>query len=521
MNALLLTIPSSDREEIITDKGPITRGTCQWIEKVDKFESWLKGPTHHLLWISGGPGKGKTFLSIYLAQNLSMMASEVSQTPLVLEYFCDNRDNRRNTRLAVLRGLLYQLLKADNTLYEDILPEFELWQARSGNLFSDAHVDELWGIFKKMINKVPGQIYFVLDGLDECDGATIKFIKAKLEVMYSASDRGESRNIKTVIVSRRLATIVENALWIDLDLMHRQEREEDLKAFTSSRVASLFTIPGDDEWQAPLERILLERAGGTFLWIGLAIQVLTEDPAEVQKILDSESSISTRLPAGLDAMYNRMLLDIPENQREVAARVVRWVSIAFRPLTVAELCTATRVKLSEMRIQIYHCRHLLSLTEDKKVQDKKVQLVHLSLKDYLLDIPSLSFSVKCTFGIQEEKAHKDVYMMCLELMQTLEKDKCKLRLPGALASEAKSKVEEYLPSIVQYACCYWVDHLKRSDIELSDNDDVHSFLKEHFLHWLEALSLMGRMSDSVSMVTVLQSIVTVSKLLTLSYYLGY
>jgi hypothetical protein len=101
----------------------------------------------------------------------------------------------------------------------------------------------------------------------------------------------------------------------------------------------------------------------------------------------------------------------------------------------------------------------------------------------------------------------------------LKRDLCSLRLPGILASEAKSKVENCLSSAVQYACRYWVDHLKLSDIKLCDNDDVHLFLKGHFLHWLEALSLMGRMPDSVSMVTILQSIVKVSKLLTSPYYL--
>jgi hypothetical protein len=41
-------------------------------------------------------------------------------------------------------------------------------------------------------------------------------------------------------------------------------------------------------------------------------------------------------------------------------------------------------------------------------------------------------------------------------------------------------------------------------------------LREHFLHWLEALSLIGKASDSVQMVTSLQSLV-VSGLMGLSY----
>ena len=74
----------------------------------------------------------------------------------------------------------------------------------------------------------------------------------------------------------------------------------------------------------------------------------------------------------------------------------------------------------------------------------------------------------------------------------------------------KSKVEKYLPLHVQYSCRYWVHHLQRGNIDLYDIDQVHIFLQKHFLHWLEALSLMGKMSEGVLMLTALQSILTVS-----------
>jgi hypothetical protein len=512
MKALFLTTPSIDRDEIIDNKGDIALGTCGWIKDVDEFKSWFEGPTH-LLWISGGPGKGKTFLSIYLTRYFSeiakKMASEASSTMLVLEFFCNNTDDKRNTALALLRGLLYQLLDTHEALFDYILPKFELLQDQNRNLFSDTSLQELWGIFKKMIGNVPGEIYFVLDGLDECDSASIRFLKLNLENTYSGSDSVVRPNIKTIIVSRRLATEVRNALWIDLDEKHSQETEDDLKAFISSRISRLFPkSPGNDKWLIPLASRLLERANGTFLWVGLAIQVLEKHRTEIRKVLGSEDFVDTWLPVGLDAMYDRMLLEIPESEREVAAKIVCWVSMARRQLTLAEICVATRDEpppgMTEedwMRIQIDSCGHLLSTTKDGKLQ-----LVHLSLKEYLLRIPSLAF------GIQEETAHKDLWLRCLELLQTLEKDICKLRLPGALATEAKSKVETHLPLFVQYACRYWVDHLKRSGIELCDNGGVHLFLKEHFLHWLEALSLMGQVTEGVLMITALQSMITVSDL---------
>ena len=45
---------------------------------------------------------------------------------------------------------------------------------------------------------------------------------------------------------------------------------------------------------------------------------------------------------------------------------------------------------------------------------------------------------------------------------------------------------------------------------LRDQDAVYTFLQKHFLHWLEALSLIGRISDSIAMIGNLQSVVAVS-----------
>jgi hypothetical protein len=103
-------------------------------------------------------------------------------------------------------------------------------------------------------------------------------------------------------------------------------------------------------------------------------------------------------------------------------------------------------------------------------------------------------------------------MRSLELMsKRLERDICGLRTPGALFDELNGVDQEPLAHI-RYACCYWVDHLQacQGQIGLRDNGEVHVFLQEHFLHWLEALSLMKKMSESVRVVTALLSIFTVS-----------
>jgi hypothetical protein len=121
--------------------------------------------------------------------------------------------------------------------------------------------------------------------------------------------------------------------------------------------------------------------------------------------------------------------------------------------------------------------------------------------------------------VDEKKTHKVLTESCLRLMSSrLERDICGLKMPGALVSEIESsRVERCLPAHVQYACRYWVDHLARSDIDLCNDDQVYKFIQEHFLHWLEALSIMGKMSDGVFMITTLQSMLIVSDLVLSRY----
>src|SRR2546421_1843659 len=94
----------------------------------------------------------------------------------------------------------------------------------------------------------------------------------------------------------------------------------------------------------------------------------------------------------------------------------------------------------------------------------------------------------------------------------LKRDICGLHAPGTLASEVESgRIEQHLPSELQYACQYWVRHL-RGQILLLDNGSVHTFCREHLLNWLEALSLMRKTSEGVQAITSLESMVIVNSI---------
>ena len=146
--------------------------------------------------------------------------------------------------------------------------------------------------------------------------------------------------------------------------------------------------------------------------------------------------------------------------------------------------------------------------------DIPIRLLHPSFRDFLLD------DQRCNdlrFSIVAHSAHMELAVSCIEMMSNcLKQDICSLKLPGVLNNEMdRDNLRRFLPQELRYACRYWIDHLSQSNVALDDgksplHDRVHTFLKEHFLHWLEALSLMGNIPDGVLMVKTFESMLTVS-----------
>lgn len=92
----------------------------------------------------------------------------------------------------------------------------------------------------------------------------------------------------------------------------------------------------------------------------------------------------------------------------------------------------------------------------------------------------------------------------------LHENMCNLSGPGVSASEIdKGIIARSLPPILQYACCYWVGHLTHSKQAIIDGDTTHVFLTNHLLHWIEAMSLIGKAYACYRSIQDLEAIVDV------------
>lgn len=210
----------------------------------------------------------------------------------------------------------------------------------------------------------------------------------------------------------------------------------------------------------------------------------------------------------ITVLHNSIQANYTARERRVFSRELKntlgSIAILLSPLSVTSLSTLlNRTEISST------LRKLHAVLDIPKDQTQPLRLHHPSFRDFLLN------KDRCkdpNFWVDEKQAHQVLADSCIQLMSTsLKQDVCGVNAPNMLAADAERDwIERGLPPEVQYACRYWIDHVQKGGTQLCDNGQVHCFLQGHFLHWLEALGWMGKISDSVHAIAALESLVSVS-----------
>ena len=152
---------------------------------------------------------------------------------------------------------------------------------------------------------------------------------------------------------------------------------------------------------------------------------------------------------------------------------------------------------------------LHAILDIPKDQNQPLRLHHPSFRDFLFNKDRC---VDVSFWLDKKQAHADLASNCIQLMSsTLKQDICGIKAPGTLVADlGKNRVAQYIKPEVQYACINWIRHLHKGSLQLYDDGQVHVFLKEHFLHWFEALGWLGKASEGIHAISLLELVVLVS-----------
>jgi hypothetical protein len=240
------------------------------------------------------------------------------------------------------------------------------------------------------------------------------------------------------------------------------------------------------------------------------------DPAgQLAKILEYQERFPESELDKLDATYRPILDQLTVGSGsaqnsliEEFQMVVGAIVLLAEPLSISSLAGLLEISKSVISRRLVTLHSVLSVPESIY---GPVRLFHLSFRDFLVDPAKRENS---PFWISEEATHEKIAMRCLRLLSSgsyLKEDICGLKISGAARVHVPViKIHAALPAHIRYACSYWVYHLEKSGSNITDDHEAMEFFEKYFLYWLEALSLLGKISGSISMIRSLQKLVQVS-----------
>ncbi|KIX03848.1 uncharacterized protein Z518_07401 [Rhinocladiella mackenziei CBS 650.93] len=188
--------------------------------------------------------------------------------------------------------------------------------------------------------------------------------------------------------------------------------------------------------------------------------------------------------------------------------IVGSIVILAEPLSTTSLAALLNISSATISRRLRPLHSVLRVPADSETP---IRTLHLSFREFLLSDKMRDKP----FGVDGPATHRLLLTKCLRLLSNgLRENLCDLKYPGQPRRQVdRAIIDERLTPPFQYACRYWVYHVQHSKAPIHDDDEVHMFLQNHFLHWLEALSLMDRITEVIGHIGVLQSIVLVSGLL--------
>ncbi|KAK3942456.1 hypothetical protein QBC46DRAFT_426235 [Diplogelasinospora grovesii] len=487
---LHLTNPRDDKKRIEQTKGGLLQDSYQWILENHDFRRWRDTQESRLLWIKGDPGKGKTMLLCSIIDEL-----ETADAGLLTYFFCQGTDSRINNATAVLRGLVYLLVDQQPSLISYVR---ERYDGTGKALFENANAwIALCDIFATILQDLSvKKAYIIVDALDEC------IVDSPLLLDFLVQTSSAHPHVKWIVSSRNWPEIekqlgrVGEKVKLSLEL-NAESVSIAVSKYIQHKVDRLATLHKyDGRTRDAVQRHLSSHANDTFLWVALVCQDL--DKISRWKVLEKLNAF----PQGLDSLYKRMMDQIcSSDDADLCKKILTTLTVVYQPVTLKELTSLVGIMPEHISDDPESLEEIIGLCGSfLTLRQETVYFVHQSAQDFLLAKGSGAI-----FPSGTGEAHYAIFSRSLDIMsRTLRRDIYGLGAPGFPIAKVKQPDPDPLAQ-ARYSCIYWVDHLRDWCIQadasqnatLRDITAVEKFLREKYLYWLEALSLLEHVPEGV------------------------
>jgi deoxyadenosine/deoxycytidine kinase len=480
-----------------------------------------------LFWLKGMAGTGKSTISRTVAESFD------KEGKLGASFFFKRGEADRGSVTRLFTTVCAQLLAKLPSLITPVERAITADPNMSDKSMGEQFQKLIYEPLSQLRHNLPqgSKLIIVIDALDECaqDGDTL------LRLLSQTRDKW-SPSLQIFITSRPEQQIRSGFMDLPADVhedieLHEIPQpiiEQDITTFLKFRFTEIqenYTKYGQSlpsAWPGlDVMPALVKMAVPLFIFAATLCRFV-EDPiwsdpiSQLEKVLEYQKMSGDSEMDKLDATYSPILNQLIHGRPEKAQkslverfrRIVGTIIHLAEPLSRSSLASLLNISSQQIDGQLSSLHSVLSVPSSA---DSPIRMLHLSFRDFLVDPEKRHTN---SFWVDRRETHKMIMKKCLERMSQpggLQQNICNLLSHGTIRAEIDSRIiTDFLPLDMQYACRFWVYHLKESQTGISDNDPVHVFLQDHFLHWLESLSLLGRIAESINLVRTLQRSVCIS-----------
>jgi len=490
------------------------------VELRKQIMDWCDDPNSKcIFWLNGMAGTGKSTISRTIARELAEKKRLAASF-----FFTRGKKDVSHSRMffTTIAAQLAISLPVLRTFISDAIDN-------NAHIFQQGPREQWNQLILNPLKSAPTQsiqLVVVIDALDECD--SMEDIQLILLLLEEAKDLDTVR-IKIFLTSRPEVPIFDGFRQLSGEayqdfVLHNIPLDTvnaDISIFFLQKLSSLKAKHGlRTPW--PDERVierLVERAAGLFIYAATTLRFIQggiDGPEKQLSLVLSATKSSLSATEHLDSIYTTLLQHSYLGQRgyqeceQLAGRfrqVVGSIVGMFNTMPARNLAQLLQMPFEMVSGTLDSLRSVLNIPEN---ESQPVRLFHLSFRDFLQDSQRCSDS---RFQIDEKERHTSLFRKCMSHISQLQENMCDLWGPGVLITEIPDDtIQKCIPPHIQYACRYWLDHWRLGN-PLTVKEDIKTireFLAQHFLHWLEGLSLIGEVSNGVHMIIALEKILSVS-----------
>ncbi|PYH84561.1 tetratricopeptide repeat domain protein [Aspergillus uvarum CBS 121591] len=310
--------------------------TGDWVREEPEFREWLRRDKP-LLWVTGTPGAGKSYLAANIIAHLRELYPQNVQHPShvsVAYYFFKDDSLKTRSCHQALRDVAFKIAQNDPT-YANFI---------AGRVDSPEEIRSLSSLWQQLFVEYfiahetsDSQAYIVLDALDEA------FAEERQELFQLAGDIQPGGRLQLLLLGRphiaqEMDELMEQLAVSTIYISDVNNSDDIVRYIQSSIAKSVYLRRASKALQAEIVRRVSSGAQGMFLWVDFMLKELLKkrDEARMRRALEEA-------PRGLSEMIRHVLKSYSESLRDAPQyaedlnEMLAWIVCAHWPLKLQQL----------------------------------------------------------------------------------------------------------------------------------------------------------------------------------------